>query len=61
MITINKLVKQLEDRVSAADGLKLIDESITKILEEQAKVGFDIDKDLLSQLESTRATFQANG
>ena len=53
----NDLVKQLQERVSVADGLKLIDESITKILEEQAKAGSDIDKNLLSQLESTRATF----
>ena len=53
----NDLVKQLQERVSAADGLKLIDESITKILEEQAKAGSDIDKNLLAQLESTRATF----
>ena len=52
----NDLVKQLQDRVSAADGLKLIDESITKILEEQAKVGYEIDKTLLAQLENTRAT-----
>ena len=55
----NDLVKQLQDRVSAADGLKLIDESITKILEEQAKVGYEIDKTLLAQLENTRATFLA--
>jgi hypothetical protein len=50
------LAAALADRVSAADALKVVDAGITELLEKQAKFGFDIDKDLLSQLESTRAT-----
>jgi len=52
------MAKKLEERISTTDAIKLIDESITTILEEQAKLGEDIDADLLKQLESTRATFQ---
>jgi uncharacterized protein YigA (DUF484 family) len=52
------MAKKLEERVSTSDAIKLIDESITTILEEQAKLGEDIDADLLKKLELNRAVFQ---
>ena len=39
------IAKKLEDRISTTEAIKLIDESITSILEEQAKLGEEIDSD----------------
>jgi len=52
------IAKKLEDRISTTEAIKLIDESITSILEEQAKLGEEIDSSFLKGLESQRAIFK---
>jgi hypothetical protein len=51
------MAKALEGRISSAEGLKLVDAAINDLLEKQVKFGFDIDKNLLAQLETSREQF----